>query len=700
MKVGIDLGTTYSTVARYDKATSRPEVVNNFFEKELTPSVICFLENGEILIGEDAKDMQAGGVGTIAASFKRGMGDNGYTVESNGKVYTAEELSAMLLKKLISDAEEKLKTKIDSVVITVPAYFNDFQRTATIRAGEACGVKVLKIINEPTAAAISYGYNRASGKTVMVYDLGGGTFDVTIVKIDKGNIQVLGTDGNHILGGKDWDAAIVKFVCEQFMEEFGLDPRDDEPSKNELIVASENYKKVLTKTDRVTIPIKYDGYSGKYTLTRDHFNVKTEFLLNATKDVCIKLMSDLGMTWSGIDEILLVGGSTRMPQVPEFLENLTGKPIIAHADTDLAVAKGAAITAELYSSTANGVREVQITDVTAHSLGALSVSPDGSQYVNEIMIKRNAKVPTSVKKPFKITEGNMTDRIEVYTLQGESRVPLDCYVLAKVTITGFYNSGEGETIEIEYHYDENGVVKVSAYQSGTPLQVDSEPVPENISWMNDSPKNMVSSAPAAKNVAICVDLSRSMKNSLDDVKDAIKDFVMSISGNNTRFGLLGFGDKVGILRDMTNDPNAIIGALDGLKVNTYGRGTDGSPLSTAAMMLSGKPGGKMIVVLTDGIWGKRDFAVSEAMTCKNSKIAIVGVGFGDADTGFLRQIATVEEGAMFTSLDRLGETFSTIATAINAGSMGLRESAGGGAGAAGGPGRGLRESNEAKARIR
>ena len=215
MKVGIDLGTTYSTVAKYEKKTSRPEIINNVFEKELTPSVICFLDNGEILIGEDAKDMQAGGAGTIAASFKRGMGDNSFTVEANGKVYTAEDLSAMLLKKLISDAEEKSGEKIDSVVITVPAYFNDFQRTATIRAGEACGVKVMKIINEPTAAAISYGYNKETNKTVMVYDLGGGTFDVTLVRVNKGNIQVLGTDGNHILGGKDWDAAIVKYVCEQ-----------------------------------------------------------------------------------------------------------------------------------------------------------------------------------------------------------------------------------------------------------------------------------------------------------------------------------------------------------------------------------------------------------------------------------------------------------------------------------------------------
>ncbi|MDR3282254.1 MAG: Hsp70 family protein [Candidatus Methanoplasma sp.] len=673
MKVGIDLGTTYSTVARYDRTNSRPDIINNSFEKELTPSVICFLDNGEILIGEDAKDMQAGGAGIVAASFKRSMGDDRFAVNAGGESYSAEMLSGMLLKKLISDAEAKTGQKIDSAVITVPAYFNDFQRKATIRAGETCGVKVLKIINEPTAAAISYGYNRETNKTVLVYDLGGGTFDVTLVKISKGNIQVIGTDGNHVLGGKDWDAVISKYVCEQFLEEFGVDPRDDEAANNELIVASENYKKVLTKTDSVTVQIRFDGNSGKYTMTREQFNTRTEFLLNATKDVCNKLISDLGMSWNDIDEILLVGGSTRMPQVPAFLESIAGKKVAAHSDTDLAVAKGAAITAELYCSENTGLREVQIKDITAHSLGALSVSPDGKRYVNEIMITRNSKVPASVRKAFKIVEGNLTDRIEVYTLQGESRVPLDCYVLAKVVVTGFSNDGNGTQIDVEYRYDENGVVSVSAYQGGAPLQVNPEPVPEDVEWMNGAP-TAAAGVPVAKNVVICVDLSRSMRNSMDDVKSAISDFVTGLADGTTRFGLVGFGDKIGIIRDMTPDHNTITSALGDLKVNTYGRGTDASPLGTALTMLSGRPGTKMILVLTDGIWGKRDFAVSEAITCRNSKTAVVAVGFADADFAFLKQIATVEEGAIYTTLNKLGDTFSTIATAINAGSMGLRES--------------------------
>jgi len=674
MKAGIDLGTTYSLVAKYDQQTSKPEIILNRFGKELTPSVICFLDSGEMLVGEDAKDMQAGGAGINAAAFKRGMGDPNFHIEAAGKTFTAESLSTILLKELIKEAEETSGQKIDRVVITVPAYFNDLQRKATIRAGEACGVKVLKIINEPTAAAIYYGYKHSADKTIMVYDLGGGTFDVTIVKVSKGNIDVVGTDGNHVLGGKDWDAVLMNDACDRFVDEFGEDPRDDQATKNELIVASEDYKKLLSKNGTVTFTIKFNGHTGKYDISREEFDAKTMFLLNATKDVIDKLMSDLGLKWTDIDEILLCGGSTRMPQVNDFLKQYSGREVVTHTDTDQAVAKGAAITAELYCSDDTHLRDqISVSDVTAHSLGALSVSIDGAKFVNETIIKRNSKVPATMKRPFRIQEGNMTDKIEVYTLQGESRVPLDCVVLAKEVITGFANDGNGTVIDIGYTYDENGVVHVTAFQGEDELHVDSEPVPDDIAWMGEEPSKHASSAPIAKNIVICVDLSRSMKPSLEEVRSAISDFVKSMADENTCFGLVGFGDKVKVMRELSNDPNVIISALPELKENILGRGTDGSPLGTAQSMLTGKPGAKMIVILTDGIWGKRDFAVGEAVTCRNSNIVVVAVGFGEADTSFLKQIATVEEGAMFTSLNNLGSTFSTIATAINTGSMGLRE---------------------------
>ncbi len=672
MKVGIDLGTTYSAVARYDRNTNKPVIIPNAFGKEITPSVICFLDDGDILVGEDAKDMQSNGTGVNAAAFKRNMGDGSIAVSFNGKDYTSEDLSAMLLKQLIADAEKATGEKITEAVITVPAYFNDFQRTATIRAGEACGIKVPKIINEPTAAAISYGYKHSADKTVMVYDLGGGTFDVTIVRISKGNIEVVGTEGNHILGGKDWDAAIVKYVCDNFINEFDIDPRDDLPTKNELIVAAEGYKKTLSIAESVTIPINYEGYSAKYTLTRDEFESMTEHLLNATKDVIVNLIDELGMKWTDIDEILLVGGSTRMPSVARFLRDLTGREVIAHSDTDLAVAKGAAITAELYCSSATGVRAVQIADVTAHSLGVLSVSLDGKKYVNEIMIKRNSKIPATTRRQFTIKPGNVTDKIEVYTLQGESRVPLDCNVLAKVVISGFYNRGQGVIIDIEYNYDENGVVNITAFQDGNPLNVEAEPVDDDIRWMGGNPKDKPSGESIAKNIAICVDLSRSMEGDpIEAAKQSIRDFVHTLQDKDTKFALIGFGDKIKVVQELTNDPNSILGSIDDLKVKMVGRGTDASPLDVARSMLASKPGVGIIVVLTDGIWGKRDIAVDQAMGCRSDNITIIAVGLGEADTSFLRQIATVDDGALFTTIDRLGDTFGTIATAISSGTMGL-----------------------------
>ncbi len=679
MKVGIDLGTTYSAVARYDTKNSKPVIIPNAFGKEITPSVICFLDDGDILVGEDAKDMQSNGTGVNAAAFKRNMGDGSIAVSFNGKDYTSEDLSAMLLKHLIQDAERATGEKVDEAVITVPAYFNDFQRTATIRAGESCGVKVPKIINEPTAAAISYGYKHSNDKTLMVYDLGGGTFDVTIVRISKGNIEVIGTDGNHILGGKDWDAAIVKYVCDQFIDEYDVDPRDDLPTKNELIVAAEGYKKTLSIAESVTIPINYEGYSAKYTLTRDEFESMTEHLLEATKEVCLNLMGDLGLAWTDIDEILLVGGSTRMPAVARFLRDLTGREVIAHSDTDLAVAKGAAIVSELYNSKATGLRaEMTVIDVTAHSLGALSVSPDGSKFVNEIIIKKNSKVPCTASRQFTIKKGNMTDRIEVYTLQGESRMPLDCNVLAKVVITGFYNNGQGLNVDIEYNYDQNGVVNIAAYQDGEPLTVEAQPIDEDIRWMGGSPKNRRSDECILKNIAICVDLSRSMDGEpIERAKASIRDFVNTLQNDDTYFSLIGFGDKIKVVQELSNDPRAVLASIDELKVKMVGRGTDASPLDTARSMLGSKPGVGIIVVLTDGIWGKRDRAVEQAIGCRNDNITIIAVGLGEADTSFLRQIATVDDGALFTTIDRLGDTFGTIATAISSGSMGLSVREGG-----------------------
>ena len=537
MKVGIDLGTTYSVVATYDRRTATAEIVRNKYLKDITPSVICFLEDGTAVIGEEAKDLQEGGVGVIASIFKVNMGTKEVCAVLNGKEYHAEELSKMMLQELVREAESTSGQKIESAVITVPAYFDDLQRTATRSAAERAGIKVTKIINEPTAAAIYYGYKHADGKTLLVYDLGGGTFDVTIVRVSNGSIEVKGTKGDHSLGGKDWDEALVNIVCERFLDQFGEDPRDDIRKRFELLATAEDYKKLLSKSEHINMVVNYNGNSGRYSVSREDFEAATGYLLDATVDIMDDLFRNIHMTKDDVDEVLLCGGSTRLPMVVKSLERYGFRNIRTHRDTDLAVAKGAAIVAELYSNEERSISDLKLVDVTAHSLGALSINPNIDRYYNDIMIPCNTPIPVSVTKPFRIEEGNLTDQVEIYVLQGESPLPLDCTCVKREVITGFQNSGKGMVIDITYSYSEEGTVSVSASRNGKDLPIIEQSVPEDLEWMGHPPEERASNKRVAKCVAICVDLSKSMKDHLDEVKSAVKNFIMSFSGEFTKFAL-------------------------------------------------------------------------------------------------------------------------------------------------------------------
>lgn len=664
MKVGIDLGTTYSVVARYDSETARTEIVRNKYLKDITPSVICFLDDGTVLIGEDAKNMQKGGTGCIAAIFKVNMGTKTVCADVGGTKYHAEKLSELMLRELVKEAESTSGEKIESAVITVPAYFDDLQRTSTKAAAEAAGINVTKIINEPTAAAIYYGYKHSDGKTLLVYDLGGGTFDVTIVNISEGAIEVKGTKGDHSLGGKDWDEALVNMVCEKFLDEFDEDPREDPHKRFELLANAEDYKKLLSRSDRIDFIVTYNGRTGRYPITRSEFEAATRYLIDATTDILDMLFDSIDITKADVDEVLLCGGSTRMPQVTESLEAYGFRNITSHRDTDLAVAKGAALVAELYSNEEKGIGDFEFVDVSAHSLGALSINPNLGRYYNEIMIPCNTPVPASVTKPFRIEEGNLTDQIEVYVLQGESPLPSDCTCIKKEVITGFQNGGTGMVIDISYSYSDEGVVSVSAERHGEPLPVIEETVPADLSWMDRPPAERRTNKRVAKNVAICVDLSKSMKDHLEEVQEAIRNFVLAFSGEFTKISLIGFGEKSRILQPMTLDDDEILEAVDRLKINSFGRGTSANPFDEVKEVMETETGAKYAIILTDGIWGNRNIAVDEARECRSEMINVFAVGFGKADRSFLKQIATLDEGAMYTTINNLGKTINTIATAI------------------------------------
>ena len=532
IRVGIDLGTTFSAVARIDPSTGKPMVIKNSFGSATTPSVLCFERDGNILFGEDAKNMQSVGDTNAIAFFKRSMGKDMFSVDILGKTYTATDLSAILLRKLKEEAEEQIGEKIDAAVITVPAYFTHKERAATIEAGKRAGLEVIAIINEPTAAAFAYGLNeKKEEQTVLIYDLGGGTFDVTLAHINQNEISILGSDGDHELGGKDWDDCIARYLTSEFLEKYGVDLSDDPEMVASLLVTAENVKKQLTSKDMVSVPITYQDIRGTIDITEETFESISQFLIGTTKDVTERLMDSIEVNWNQIDGVILVGGSTRMRMIHNYVYEMSGKPPLSGVNVDEAVALGAAIRANitdkgeavatiggLFGRTKSSGLSIQgakaVTDVTAHSLGMISISPDGEEYINSIIIKKNTKIPASNAKPFNLRTRAKDNELEVYVLQGEYKRPLDNtiinkYVISKIERTSPPNS----VIEVTYEYTANGVIEVSAVQkeTGKKLPIKIEPVPEDMSWTDLSPKdNMTGGDMPSVDVMLAIDLSGSM----------------------------------------------------------------------------------------------------------------------------------------------------------------------------------------------
>ena len=362
-----------------------------------------------------------------------------------------------------------------------------------------------------------------------------------------------------------------------------------------------------------------------------------------------------------------------MPCIEEFVRERYGKPVHIMEDSDLAVAKGAAAIALQCDNSARNMMAMDVNDVTAHSLGVLSVSKDGGRYVNEIMIKRNTPVPCKATRQFNIVRNNTTEKVEIYVLQGESYDPLDCLVLSKRVVTGFKNDGDGVILDFEYSYDENGTVDVKAYHDERELTITTYPV-EDMSWMGRTPDEVASYDAPPINIVFCVDLSRSMKqhNALETAKTCIYDFITKLNQQNHSFGLIGFGDKTSTLCELTDNGYLLSNAVRNMRPNELGRGTNASPLDDARVMLKDRNGGRIIVLLTDGKLGKRTKAKTEADECTDLGISIFSIGFGEADIDFLNEISNTDTEAIFTKLENMGEAFGSIATAINSGRYGLR----------------------------
>ncbi|MFC7073106.1 molecular chaperone DnaK [Halovenus rubra] len=455
--LGIDLGTTNSAFAVMEGGD--PEIIVNSEGERTTPSVVAF-SDGEQLVGKPAKNQAVQNPEDTIQSIKRHMGEDDYSVDIDGEEYTPEQVSAMTLQKIKRDAEDYLGEDIERAVITVPAYFSDRQRQATKDAGEIAGFEVERIINEPTAAAMAYGLDDESDQTVLVYDLGGGTFDVSILELGGGVYEVVSTNGDNDLGGDDWDQVIIDWLADDFEDEHGIDLREDRQALQRLTEAAEEAKVELSNRKETTINLPFiaaDDEGPKdleASLTRAKFESLASDLAQRTVGPTETALDDAGLTESDIDEVLLVGGSTRMPMIQEKVDEMTGQEPKKNVNPDEAVGLGAAIQGGVLSG---DVDDIVLVDVTPLSLG---VEVKGGLF--ERLIEKNTSIPTEESKIFTTAQGNQT-MVQIRVFQGEREIAEENELLGEFSLTGIPPSPAGvPQIEVTFEIDENGIVNVSA----------------------------------------------------------------------------------------------------------------------------------------------------------------------------------------------------------------------------------------------
>jgi len=461
--IGIDLGTTNSCVAVLEGG--EPVVIANAEGNRTTPSVVGFAKNGERLVGETAKRQAITNPDRTIASIKRYMGEN-HKVTIDGKDYTPQDISAMILTKLKNDAESYLGEKVTEAVITVPAYFSDAQKQATKDAGRIAGLDVKRIVNEPTAASLAYGLDKEEGEhKILIYDLGGGTFDVSILELADGMFRVLATNGDTHLGGDDFDNALLNFLADTFAKENGVDLRADKMAHQRLKEAAEKAKKELSSatTTNINLPfitVTADGpLHMNMDISRAKFEQLTSHLVERTIEPMRKAMADAGVSTSDIDKVILVGGSTRIPAVQEAVKRVTGKEPFKGINPDECVAAGAAIQA--------GVLTGEVNDILLLDVTPLSLSIETLGGVATRLIERNTTIPTKKSQIFSTAADNQT-AVDIHVMQGEREMAAGNITLGRFQLTGIAPAPRGiPQIEVTFDIDANGIVNVSAKDMGT-----------------------------------------------------------------------------------------------------------------------------------------------------------------------------------------------------------------------------------------
>ncbi len=492
--VGIDLGTTYSAIARVSE-DGTPHSLKNSDGRTITPSVVLLSDDGKVVVGPSFERMALEDPKNIIEAIKRQMGNKDFFVVYQGKKLTPEFVSALILKKMKQDAEQEIGP-IANAVITVPYYFNDVRRKATQDAGRIAGLNVIDIINEPTAATLAYAWQKGElgrtdlgdyEKTILVYDLGGGTFDVTVVRYTPTHFKVLATDGDVMLGGLDWSRRIVDQVAEQFQAKHGEDPREDPETMMILTQECENSKRDLSEKAQTPISVYYKGKSLTVSLTRGDFERLTADLMQRTRDTTELVMQQAGVGHGELDEVVLVGGSTHMPVVRTMLREVTGKEPSGDIIPEEAVAQGAAIHAAILEAKATGgssrlaqavnkrLRAVNTVDVNSHSLGVKISDPnDRARKINHIMIPKNTAIPYDITQKF-VTNSDNQQRIHICVLEGDAIDPDACTTIGDFRIYNLPpNLPAGSPVEVTYSYDKNGRISVKARELTSNKEAETE----------------------------------------------------------------------------------------------------------------------------------------------------------------------------------------------------------------------------------
>lgn len=480
---GIDLGTTFSAISSIDEY-GKPEIYKNLDGDRITPSVILFEDEETAITGKYASQNAAVYKDQVVRLIKREMGKSKeeYSREFFGMQYSAPALSAIILEYLADYASQATGEKVKDVVITVPAYFDNTERNATVEAAEMAGLNVLGIINEPTAAAFAFGIDKSKkNETLFVFDLGGGTFDVTVVKISNKKIEVISSDGDHKLGGVDWDNKIVDYIANEFQKEYGIDPREDATVYQDMVNNANKAKHTLSRRKRDNIQILYKKNTLNIKLTKEKFEELTHGLVENCKFLCEQVLEDSKMTWKDIDQILMVGGSTRMPMIQEMVKNISGKELNMTVDPDEVVAIGAAYQATLLemqksnSKVSENVKEklggFETVDVNTHTLGCRINDVQQNKLVVAQMLKKDKPLPCEHTEKFSLSRAGQ-QYIALPIMQGESTVPDECVMLENLEM-GPLKAGlsANEPVNVKFLFNKDGILEVFVECAGQKTSV-------------------------------------------------------------------------------------------------------------------------------------------------------------------------------------------------------------------------------------